>query len=127
MPYTYSDFKSDLSISSKGNPVVIYDEDVIIQSLKTIFATVSGERVRNPIGSALVRLLFQPMRPETARDIKYELKRVIEIYEPRVNIKSLRVIPNFDQNTYEINIDLTIAGLNKRLGFRNRLRSLAVN
>lgn len=127
MPYTYSDFKNDLSVSTRGNPVVIYDEDVIIQSLKTIFATVSGERVRNPIGSALIRLLFEPMSSDTVRDIRYELKRVIEIYEPRVDIKNLKVVPNYDQNSYVIDMDFVIAGLSKRMGFRNRLRSLAVN
>lgn len=126
MSYTYSDFKTDLSVTTKGNPSVVYDKDVIIQSLKTIFATVSGERVRNPIGSALVRLLFEPMTAATVRDIKYELKRVIEIYEPRVTIKSLRVRANPDQNYYDIDIDFYIAELNQRAGFRNRLRSLAV-
>lgn len=127
MSYTYSDFKSDLQVSSKGTPSTVYDEDVIIQSLRTIFSTVSGERVRNPIGSALVQLLFEPITPATVRDIKYELKRAIEIYEPRVTIKSLRVRPNPDQNVYDVDIDLVIAELNKRIGFRNRLRSLAVN
>lgn len=127
MPYTYSDFKNDLSVSTRGNPVVIYDEDVIIQSLKTIFATVSGERVRNPIGSSLVRLLFQPINMNTSRKIERELRRSIEIYEPRVNIQSLQVIPYVDSNVYDVVINMTIRNINKSFSFRNRLRSLAVN
>lgn len=127
MPKThvYSDFKSDLSLTTGGTPVLLYDEDVIIQSLKTIFATVSGERVRNPIGSSLVRLLFQPMNMNTSRKIERELRKSIELYEPRVNIISLQVVPYIDVNVYDVVINMTIRNINKSFTFRNRLRSLA--
>lgn len=125
MSYVFSDFKNDLSLSTGGTPKVLHDEDVIIQSLRTIFSTVSGERVRNPIGSALVRLLFQPISAATANKVERELRRSIETYEPRVNIRSINVIPYIDNNTYEIIIDMTIRDINKRISFRNRLRSLA--
>lgn len=123
----YSDMKYDLSIRNSGNVEVITDEDVILQSFKTIFATVTGERVRNPIGSKLVRILFEPLSQKTARRIERELKRVIELYEPRVRVKAINITPIMDLATYDVSINFVIHGLAASATFRNRLRALAVN
>lgn len=124
--HTFSDMKSGLDIRPSGNVDVVYDENVILQSLRNIFATVTGERVRNPIGSKLVRLLFEQMSQQTARKIERELRRVIGLYEPRVVIRSLTISPIFDTNAYDVVITMNITGINKSATFRNRLRSLAV-
>jgi phage baseplate assembly protein W len=127
MSHVYSDFKSDLSIRIGGDVEVLYDEDVIIQSLKTIFSTVSGERVRNPIGSSLVRLLFEPVNGNTSRKIEREIRKSIELWESRVDIRSLSVIPYIDQNVYDVSIEVTSRGIGRSIIFRNRLRSFATN
>lgn len=122
--YVYSDFHRSLRSDSSGNVEVLYDEAVIIQSIETIFATVSGERVRSPIGSALIRLLFQPMNEDTTRDIHAMIYRDITEFEPRVELTKLDVIPNYDMNHYEIKVRMRIKKIKKPILFEKRLRSL---
>lgn len=126
MSHIFSDLRYDMEVSDRGTPKVLKDEDVILQSVRGILSTVTGERVRNPIGSSLVRLLFEPISNETARDIKYEINLALGTYEPRVKIQTIQVIPRHDQNFYDVNIEMTVVGINKRINFRNRLQQIAV-
>lgn len=121
--YVYSDFSSHLYIDTQGNLVVLYDEEVIIQSLKHIIATLSGERVRTDIGGSLIRLLFEPMNYYTTENIRRILQNSISIYEPRVIIDRLTITPNYDVGSYDIRIELIIRSLNKRINFETRLRT----
>lgn len=122
--YVYSDAHKTLKINPSGNVDIKYDEAAIIQSIEMIFATVSGERVRSPIGSALIRLLFQPISDDTARDIHTMIHRDITQFEPRVEIRQLRVTPNYDRNYYDVQVQLRIKKIKRPLLFETRLRSL---
>lgn len=124
MSYTYSDMDSRLSITREGNVKVVYDEDAIIQSIKTILTTITGERVRNPIGSSLVQYLFRQMTPDTADDIRRLIRRNITQYEPRVTLNRVQVTPLYDQNRYELVIDLLINEIDRRITFRQNLRPM---
>lgn len=121
--YVYSDFTSHLYINKQGNLAVLYDEEVIIQSLKHIIATLSGERVRTDFGGSLIRLLFEPMNYYTTENIRRILQNSISIYEPRVIIDQLTITPNYDVGSYDIRIELIIRSLNKRINFETRLRT----
>jgi phage baseplate assembly protein W len=123
--YVYSDFTSHLNIDANGNIIVLYDEEVIIQSIKHIMATLSGERVRSDIGGSLVRLLFEPMNYYTTENIRRILSSSISIYEPRVEIDQLVISPNYDLGAYDIRMELIIRSLNKRLTFPTRLRTFS--
>lgn len=123
--YVYSDFTSHLNIDENGNLIVIYDEEVIIQSIKHIMATLSGERVRSDFGGSLVRLLFEPMNYYTTENIRRILTNTISTYEPRVEISQLVITPNYDVGSYDIRMELIIRSLNKRLTFPTRLRTFA--
>ena len=124
MSYVYSDVDSRMRIRNDGNPVIHYDEDAIIQSIKNLLSTVTGERVRNPIGSSLIRTLFESISTDAATDIRQALITSIQRYEPRVTIKTVQVTPLFDQNRYEIVIDLRINSLNDRnIRIREQLRT----
>ncbi|MDA3807084.1 MAG: GPW/gp25 family protein [Thiomicrorhabdus sp.] len=125
MQYTYSDFSPTLDLTPSGNIRVVYDEAVIIQSIKSIMATVSGERVRSPIGSKLVKYLFQTIQPSTANLIKRELTKLIETYEQRVDIQEVLVVGDIDNNRYDIHITLLISEINKTINFETRLRSFS--
>jgi len=123
MNYAFSDFKTGLNITSSGNVEIIYDEDVIFQSLRHIFSTIVNERVRNPIGCQLIRYLFEPVALDTAREIRNELRTILELWEPRVDILNISVIPEEDQNTYRVKMEIDIPILRKRSIFSTRLRS----
>lgn len=125
MNYAFSDFASTLEVTSNGNVKVVYDEEVIYQSLRHIFATVINERVRNPIGSTILRLLFENISLEVARDLKYEIREMIETWEPRVTVLNVTVVPDIDKNVYIIQINIDIPLLRKRSTFSTKLRSFA--
>lgn len=125
MSYVYSDVNPFLTITSAGNIPILVDEEVVLQSVKTIISTVSGERVRNPIGTRLLRLLFQPMNDDLARQIRSELTTAILRHEPRVDIMSFNISPNYDGNYYDTNIIMRIKGIQGSRSIRTRLRSFS--
>ncbi len=125
MNYVYSDMKPTLEITRDGNVSKNYDVDVIVQSIRTILATVSGERVRNPIGARVVRLLFEPMSDDLARRLRTEILETIIRYEPRVSPDAFSVVPNYDNNSYEIYMLLRIEGIQRPIKEVLRLRSFA--
>lgn len=125
MSYVYSDVNPFLTITSAGNIPILVDEEVVLQSVKTIISTVSGERVRNPIGTRLLRLLFQPMNNDLARQIRSELTTAILRHEPRVDIMSFSISPNYDGNYYDINVIMRIKGIQGSRSIRTRLRSFS--
>lgn len=125
MNYVYSDMKPTLEIARDGNVSKNYDVDVIVQSIRTILATVSGERVRNPIGARVVRLLFEPMSDDLARRLRTEILETIIRYEPRVSPDAFSVVPNYDNNSYEIYMLLRIEGIQRPIKEVLRLRSFA--
>jgi phage baseplate assembly protein W len=123
--YVYSDFDSHLTIDDNGNVKVLYDEDAIIQSIRHIMATVSGERVRNDIGGSLIRLLFQPIDDELTEDIRDILIDSITKYEDRVIIEAISVEPLYDLNAYNIQMRFYIRELNKNVSYQTALRSFS--
>lgn len=125
MDYTYSDFDSRLKVTKKGSVLIKYDQDVIIQSIKTILATITGERVRSPLGSSLIKMLFEPVNQENVIIMKQKILRDIQTYEPRVDILNLQVQAYPDSNRYEINMNLRIRKLGMVFPFTTNLRSFA--
>lgn len=123
--YVYSDFHKDLKIDDNGNVTVLYDEDVIVQSIKSLMATVTGERVRSNIGGSLIRLLFEPIDEYIEDEIQSALTEIIERYEPRVDI--VRIIANADPdaNTIDVQVNLRLKKTRRPVTFNTRLRSLS--
>lgn len=123
----YSDMSPFLKISNSGAVETVYDADVVVRSIKNIFATVSGERVRNPIGSRILRLLFQRMDADLARQIRNELAGAITRFEPRVEIINFTLTPNFDQNSYDASLLIKIKEIPNPQLVETRLRSFSGN
>ena len=122
-PY-YSDVDYQMKIDRNGNVVVHKNEESVNQNIKSILATVSGERVRNNIGSGLIRLLFQPLSSETTQDLKFALREVLDRFEPRITILGVRVVPDYDRNEYNVQIRYKIKTAPQTSVFTTRLRSL---
>lgn len=122
--YTYSDVDRTMRIDRNGNVVILYDMDVIIQSIKMLFAAIQGEYVRSLRGSRLVFLLGRPFSEITTDLIRQDIRRSIETYEPRVNIRSIEIIPEPDNNTYRVRLTLDVVALGSQLPFTTTLRRL---
>lgn len=118
MPVSRS-FK-DLSITFDKHPItndlmVVKDFVAIKKSVQNLLTTFPGERFFNPnIGSKITRLLFEPIDYITATTVREEIQYTIQAFEPRVRLNSVDVVPNFEEDGYDVTIDYSIVGLEEK-------------
>mgnify|MGYP003681245775 FL=1 len=60
------------------------------------------------IGSGIRDMLFENMSPMTAFALTKKIEDVIENFEPRVRLISVRADPNLDRNEYEVTIEFFV-------------------
>ena len=119
---TSSDLKrsrafKDISLSFLKNPVTkdiasVNNEESIKQSIKNIVLTSPGEKLFNPkFGSNVYNMLFEPMDPFMIDTLQIEILNTIRNYEQRVEVTSLRCIPDYDFNSVTVSLDYRIIGL----------------
>lgn len=117
---------SQMTVSNEGTVKIVYDIDDINQSIKTILATVPGERIMNPyFGSGVYGLLFDPMTIETTEDIQQEIFDSISRWEDRVVVNDVQVMPNYDNNYYDVRINVTVVKTQQNKTLPLKLNSLA--
>lgn len=86
----------------------------INNSLRNIFAFNKGEHILLPeFGCSLYQFLYEPINNNTANRIVMELGQMFEIWEPRINILNINVIPNAEQNEFHIELEYDIPALNQ--------------
>ena len=67
------------------------------------------ERLFQPgLGSGIYNMLFEPLMPITALEIQESIKDVINSYEPRVSLESVRVTENSRSDGYDVYISFSI-------------------
>lgn len=106
----------DLNVTFKPHPITgdlitSKDEAAVKQAIVNLLLTNKGERLFNSqIGSDIYRLLFEPLDYGVAALVQSEIKTVLTEYEPRIRIISLEVIPNFDSNGFDVEMEFEIIG-----------------
>ena len=104
----------DLSMSFQVNPlnydiIAIKNETAIARSIRNLVFTLRGERFFNSnLGSGVSKVLFENMDEITASVLQDEIKNTIDNYEPRVNLISVDVSPNYDTNEFYTTITYNI-------------------
>lgn len=107
----------DISMSFQVNPLTydligIKNETAIARSVRNLVLTIQGERFFDQnLGSNVNRLLFENVDTLTATSIQDEIRTTINNYEPRVDLRSVKVNPNYDQNQFDIIITYDIIGI----------------
>jgi phage baseplate assembly protein W len=70
-------------------------------------------------------MLFEPLDPITGSILQKELMVLIKNYEPRVTVRDIQVVADYDRNSYEVTLTFfttnSTAPLRTTL-FLNRLR-----
>jgi phage baseplate assembly protein W len=103
-------------MSFKSNPltddlIVLKNENAIARSVRNIVFTLPGEKFFNEnFGSRISKLLFENMDDLTAASIKDEIERSIRNNEPRVRLRSVKTLPNFENNQFDVTIIYDIIG-----------------
>ena len=107
----YSDL--DLFFSKKATSKDISkvtDIQAVKRSIRNLVLTNHYEKPFHPeIGSGVSGILFELMTPITAHVLTQQIELVIENFEPRAKLISVRAQPNLDRNEYECTIEFYVA------------------
>ena len=112
---TFQTFK-DLSVTFKKHPVTddlvtVKDKAAIVQAITALLLTNKGERPFKPdLGCGIQQSLFEPLDYATAGLIRSQVVEVIKKYEPRIVLDKVEVIPDEQNNGYEVELFYTIVG-----------------
>ena len=106
----------DISMSFQVNPlnndlIGLKNANAIARSVKNIVFTVPGEKFFNEnFGSDISESLFENINDISAAAIEDQIRLSIENYEPRVELISVKAIPNYDNNQFDAVINYMIIG-----------------
>ncbi len=118
--FTFSDLHLDLSLqqlitneaakeTQQQDIEADYDLGAIRNSIVNLFLTSPGDKILNPeFGMDLRDYLFMPTSESVASLIKNTIERNITVFEPRVTINALQVIPDYDNQQYTINMTVGV-------------------
>lgn len=111
----------DLNLNFTRHPVTgditrVTDIDAVKRSVRNLVLTNHYERPFHPeIGSNIRATLFEPMTPFTANLLTRQIKDVIENFEPRVELVSIKADPNLDRNAYDVTITFNVVNAESEL------------
>jgi phage baseplate assembly protein W len=122
--YLYKDIDLDIKTEYKYNNSLntkafindikaLYDIEAVKNSIATCFLTSPGQKILSPLyGIDLRRYLFEPVNKDTAFFIRSDIFTNLPRFEPRITITEVTVVPDPDQQEYNINIQIDIPSLN---------------
>jgi len=91
--------------------IALKNENAIARSVRNIVMTLPGEKPFDPtFGSSVSSLLFENMDEITSSLIVDEIRTSIDNYEPRVELLSVEVNPDYEGNSYDVGIIYDIIG-----------------
>ena len=100
----YSDI--DFTFTKKpvtGDIALSYDSLAVSRSIRNLLNTKNYDRPFNPdLGSKLSGLLFENMSPVLAVSMENMITNMIDTYEPRARLQSVKVTPRPDSNAYAV-------------------------
>ena len=106
----------DISMSFQVNPlsndlIALKNENAIARSVRNIIFTVPGEKMFNPdFGTNINDSLFELLDETSAIVIKDQITYSLETYEQRISLIDVIVVPDFDNNGYDVEISYRIVG-----------------
>ena len=90
----------------------VNDIQAVNRSVRNLILTNHYEKPFHPeIGSGVRGMLFELMTPLTAQILTKKIEDVIENFEPRARLISVRAIPDLDRNAYECRIEFYVVNM----------------
>ena len=87
----------------------VTDVQAVKRSLRNLVQLNTYEKPFHPeIAGGVREMLFEPMAPILAAMIARKVEDVIENFEPRARLVSVRAIPDLDRNAYEIIVEFYV-------------------
>lgn len=101
----------DLNLNFARHPITkditpITDAAAVKRSVRNLVQYGHYEKPFHPeVGSGVRDILFENMTPITANALQRKIQDTIKNFEPRALLASVEVIPNFDNNRYEVIVE----------------------
>ena len=101
----------DLNLNFVRHPITkditpITDAAAVKRSVRNLVQYGHYEKPFHPeVGSGVRDILFENMTPITANALQRKIQDTIKNFEPRALLASVEVIPNFDNNRYEVIVE----------------------
>ena len=87
----------------------VTDIQAVKRSLRNLINLDAFEKPFHPeISGGIREMLFENMTPMVAAVLARKIEDVIENFEPRVRLISVRADPNLDRNEYEVTIEFFV-------------------
>lgn len=105
---------TDLDLNFTKNPAtkdvaIRNGNQAVIRSVKNLINLSYYEKPFHPeIGSSVRQMLFEPLSPLTAQNLKRAIEDVINNFEPRVRLQNVVVQAFADSNQFEVAIEFFI-------------------
>ena len=98
----YTDLDLFFTKKTVGNDVnKVTDIQAVKRSLRNLMNLNTFEKPFHPeISGGIREMLFEPISPMIAAVLTRKIEDVIENFEPRCRLVSVRAIPDFDKNIY---------------------------
>ena len=106
----------DISMTFQSNPlnddlIAIKNENAIARSIRNIVFTLPGEKFFNAsFGSRITESLFENIDDINATLIADEIRESIDINEPRVELRDVEAIPDFNNHGFDVIITYNVIG-----------------
>ena len=95
--------------SSNSDIQQVTDVQAVKRSIRNLVLLNHYEKPFHPeIASGIRGMLFELMTPVTAVILSRQVEDVIKNFEPRARLVSVRAIPDFDRNLYEVSIEFYV-------------------
>ena len=109
----------DLFFGKKGSNSDIQkvtDVQAVKRSIRNLVQLNTYEKPFHPeIAGSVREMLFENMSPVVSAMIARKIEDVIENFEPRARLVSVRSIPDLDRNAYEISIEFYVVNAETEL------------
>ena len=87
----------------------VTDVQAVKRSLRNLVQLNTYEKPFRPeIAGGVREMLFEPMSPVVSAMIARKIEDVIENFEPRARLVSVRSIPDLDRNAYEVIVEFYV-------------------
>ena len=106
----YSDLDLFFSMKKASKDVNrVFDIQAVKRSIRNLVLLNHYEKPFHPeIGSGVRDVLFENMTPITAHILTRKIEMVIEQFEPRARLISVKAFPDLDRNEYECTISFYV-------------------
>ena len=106
----YTDLDLNFARKSSNSDVnKLTDVQAVKRSLRNLILLNYYEKPFHPeIAGGIRQMLFENMTPTVSIIIAKQIEQVIANYEPRARLVSIRAIPDYDRNSYDVNIEFYI-------------------